>query len=204
MIEIIDYGAGNLRSVVKGFETVGAEARLCQDPAALAQADGVVFPGQGSFATAGERLATLGFVEPLKQYLAQDRPYLGICLGLQLLFESSEEAPSASGLGVLKGSNTRFQPGKKVPHMGWNSVSWKKHSPFFAGIPDESFFYFIHSFYPVPQDPTVIAGETEYEEVFCSAVQIGNLAAIQFHPEKSQVLGIRLLQNFVEVCRRVN
>ncbi len=204
MIEIVDYGAGNLRSVVKGIETVGGEARLCCDPSLIDKADGVVFPGQGSFATAGEKLSQLGFMEPLRAYIAQDRPYLGICLGLQLLFESSTEAPGATGLAVFKGHNERFQPGKKVPHMGWNSVEWKKDSPFFYGLPEDSFFYFIHSYFPVPDDRQIIAGETEYEETFCSAVQRGNLAAVQFHPEKSQRLGLHILRNFVEICRKVN
>lgn len=204
MIEIVDYGAGNLRSVVKGIETVGGEARLCADPALIAKADGVIFPGQGSFATAGEKLRELGFVDPLREYIAQDRPYLGICLGLQLLFESSSEAPGAKGLAAFRGHNERFQPGKKVPHMGWNSVGWKKDSPFFRGLPEDSFFYFIHSYFPVPEDPQVVAGETEYEESFCSAVQHGNIAAVQFHPEKSQRLGLQILHNFVDLCRKVN
>ena len=204
MIEIVDYGAGNLRSVLKGIESAGGEARLCGDPGLIAQADGVVFPGQGSFATAGQKLFEQGFVEPLREYIAQDRPYLGICLGLQLLFESSSEAPGATGLAVFKGHNERFQPGKKVPHMGWNSVAWKKDSPFFRGLPDDSFFYFIHSYFPVPEEPEAIAGETDYEETFCSAVQRGNLAAVQFHPEKSQRLGLQLLHNFVELCRKAN
>lgn len=130
MIEIVDYGAGNLRSVVKGIESVGGEARLCNDPSLIAKADGVVFPGQGSFATAGEKLFEQGFVGPLRAYISEDRPYLGICLGLQLLFESSSEAPGATGLAVFKGHNERFGPGKKVPHMGWNSVAWKRESPF--------------------------------------------------------------------------
>jgi glutamine amidotransferase/cyclase len=202
MIEIIDYGAGNLRSVLKGIETVGGQARLCQDPSLIAGAEGVVFPGQGSFATAARMLEEQGFYGPLKQYLAEDRPFLGICLGLQLLFESSLEAPGALGLGVLKGHNGRFAPGKKVPHMGWNSVSWRKSSSFFKGVESGAFFYFVHSYFPVPQDPSVIAGETDYEESFCSAVQVGNLAAVQFHPEKSQQLGLRLLRNFVDLCRR--
>ncbi len=204
MIEIVDYGAGNLRSVLKGIESVGGEGRLCGDPARIEKADGVVFPGQGSFATAGEKLSQLGFIEVLRAYIAQDRPYLGICLGLQLLFESSSEAPGASGLAVFKGHNKRFQLGKKVPHMGWNSVAWRKDSPFFRGLPDDSFFYFIHSYFPVPEDQEIIAGETEYEETFCSAVQHKNLAAVQFHPEKSQRLGLRILHNFVEICRKVN
>ncbi|MCG3196980.1 MAG: imidazole glycerol phosphate synthase subunit HisH [Candidatus Omnitrophica bacterium] len=202
MIEIVDYGAGNLRSVLKGVEASGGEARLCDDPSRIAQADGVIFPGQGSFATASERLREQGFVEPLRRYLEADRPFLGICLGLQLLFEASEEAPGARGLGILKGANVRFAPGKKVPHMGWNTVDWRKESPFFRGMPEESFFYFVHSYFPAPEDPEVIAGLTDYEQTFCSAVQQGNFAAVQFHPEKSQQLGLRLLRNFIELCDR--
>lgn len=202
MIEIIDYGAGNLRSVLKGIETVGGETRLCQDPSWIENAEGVVFPGQGSFATSAEKLREQGFVEPLRKYISQNRPYLGICLGLQLLFETSEEAPGAEGLGIFKGGNARFQEGKKIPHMGWNSVRLAKQSPFFENIPQDSFFYFIHSYFPAPESPGIIAGCTDYEESFCSVVQIGNLAAVQFHPEKSQKLGLQILDNFVRLSRK--
>jgi glutamine amidotransferase/cyclase len=200
MIEIVDYGAGNLRSVLKGLETVGAKVRLCREPERLADAAGVVFPGQGSFATASRRLADLGFVDPLREYLQADRPFLGICLGLQLLFESSEEAPGARGLGAFKGTNKRFAPGKKIPHMGWNSVCWKAGGSAFEGLEGGSFFYFVHSYFPVPDDTQIVAGTSDYHEEFCCAIQKGNLAAVQFHPEKSQRRGLRLLENFVHGC----
>lgn len=202
MIEIIDYGAGNLRSVLKGLEAVGAEVRLCSDPAALDSACGVVFPGQGAFETSADQLEKMGFVEPLRRYIQQDRPYLGICLGLQLLFETSHEAPGKFGLGIFKGGNQTFKPGKKIPLMGWNSVHWKKNSNFNLDLPQDSFFYFVHSYFPVPDDPEIIAGITDYEEPFCSAIQRGNLAAVQFHPEKSQKMGLGLLKNFVDLCQK--
>lgn len=200
MIEIIDYGAGNLRSVLKGLETVGGKARLCRDPEKINEAEGVVFPGQGSFETASRKIAELGFAEPLRAYIEANRPFLGICLGLQLLFETSEEAPGSRGLGVLKGTNRRFRPGKKIPHMGWNAVTFRKEVPLFEGIEDESFFYFVHSFYPVPEEESTVAGTSDYQEEFCCAVHRSNLTAVQFHPEKSQRRGLRLLENFVEKC----
>jgi imidazole glycerol phosphate synthase glutamine amidotransferase subunit len=200
MIEIVDYGAGNLRSVLKGLETVGAEVRLCREPERLADATGVVFPGQGSFATASRRLVELGFADPLRAYLAEDRPFLGICLGLQLLFQTSEEAPGAEGLGALAGTNKRFAPGKKIPHMGWNSIRLKTRNGLFEGIEEGSFFYFVHSYFPVPEDKSLIAGWSDYEEEFCCAVQKGNLTAVQFHPEKSQRRGLGLLANFAKRC----
>jgi imidazole glycerol phosphate synthase glutamine amidotransferase subunit len=202
MIEVVDYGAGNLRSVLKGIETVGGEARLCRDPEAIAEAAGVVFPGQGAFDTASRKLVDLGFTDPLREYLAQDRPFFGICLGLQLLFETSEEAPGAKGLGVLKGTNRRFAPGKKIPHMGWNAVSVRGECPLFDGVEDGSFFYFVHSYFPVPQEEEVIAATSDYEEEFCCAVRRGSLTAVQFHPEKSQKRGLQLLGNFVEFCKK--
>lgn len=202
MIEIIDYGAGNLRSVLKGLETVGARVRLCSDPGALENAEGVVFPGQGAFGTSAEHLAKMGFMEPLCKYIQQDRPYLGICLGLQLLFETSREAPGKKGLGIFKGENDTFKPGKKIPHMGWNSVRWKKDSIFNQSLPQDAFFYFVHSYFPVPEEYEIIAGMTDYEESFCSAIQRGNLAAVQFHPEKSQKMGLQLLRNFVDLCHK--
>lgn len=199
MIEIIDYGAGNLRSVLRGVEAAGGQARLCSNPADLKNADAVIFPGQGSFATASDKLREQGFVEPLREYIREDRPFLGICLGLQLLFESSAEAKGAAGLGVFKGANRRFATGKKIPHMGWNRVEWKQESPFFEGLDGEPYFYFVHSYFPVPDEPEVVAGVSDYEESFCVAVVRGRTAAVQFHPEKSQRLGLRLLENFVKL-----
>lgn len=201
MILIVDYGAGNLRSVVRGFDAVQGDPVLSANPGMFDRADGVVFPGQGSFATAMQRLRELGLEQPLKDYLAQGRPFLGICLGLQLLFESSEEAPGTPGIGAFTGPNRRFSPGKKIPHLGWNSVEWKQESPFFEGIPSGSHYYFVHSYFPEPTDKTLVAGVTDYEETFCSAVARGQQAAVQFHPEKSQKAGLRLLSNFVQICK---
>jgi len=201
MILIVDYGAGNLRSVVRGLDAVHGEPLLSSDPKCFDDVSGVVFPGQGSFETAMEKLREKGLEKPLKDYLRQGRPFLGICLGLQLLFDSSEEAPHTAGVGAFAGPNRRFQGGKKVPHLGWNSVEWKKESPFFEGIPSGSFFYFVHSYFPVPEDPQLVAGMTDYEELFCSAISKDNQAAVQFHPEKSQKAGLRLLSNFVKICK---
>ncbi|MCA9410079.1 MAG: imidazole glycerol phosphate synthase subunit HisH [Candidatus Omnitrophica bacterium] len=201
MILIVDYGAGNLRSVVRGLEAVQGDPLLSADPGKFQDAEGVVFPGQGSFDTAMTRLRELDLEAPLKRYLSEGRPFLGICLGLQLLFDTSEEAPSARGVGAFAGPNRRFKPGKKVPHLGWNSVEWKKESPFFEGIPSGSFFYFVHSYYPVPENKEIVAGVSDYEEEFCCAVSKGNQAAVQFHPEKSQKAGLKLLSNFVKICK---
>ncbi len=201
MILIVDYGAGNLRSVVRGLEAVDGEPLLSSDPGKFAEADGVVFPGQGSFETAMEKLRELNLEEPLKEHLSSGRPFLGICLGLQLLFDSSEEAPNAEGVGAFAGPNRKFQPGKKIPHLGWNSVEWRQNSPFFEDIPSGSYFYFVHSYYPVPQNADLIAGVTDYEEEFCSAIASDNQAAVQFHPEKSQKAGLQLLSNFVKICK---
>ena len=192
---------GNLRSVQKAFERLSIPAEICTDPVRLANCEKLVLPGVGAFRDAIAELRKQGFVEPIKAHLAANRPFLGICLGLQLLFDVSYEDGTWDGLSVLPGSVVRFPESDelKVPHMGWNRVSAAAGCPLFNGIPPESYFYFVHSYYVVPIDQAVIAGQTDYGIKFTSVVQRGNLFATQFHPEKSQLLGLRLLQNFAEL-----
>jgi glutamine amidotransferase len=200
MITIVDYGMGNLRSVQKGFERGGHAATITSDPAVLASAEKLVLPGVGACRDAIAALRSRGLVEPIRAVIAADKPFLGICLGLQLLFDKSYEDGEHEGLGVLAGDVVRFNvPAEyKVPHMGWNQLRFRRRPPIFAGIDDGAHFYFVHSYYVVPRDPTVIATETDYPEPFCSSVWRGHLYAMQFHPEKSQDAGLRVLKNFAE------
>ena len=198
-IVIVDYGMGNLRSVQKAFERVGVRADYAARAEQLLNADAVVLPGVGAFADAMDELRGRGLVEPLRAYLASGRPFLGICLGLHLLFERSFEGGEHEGLGYLEGDVRRFPPEVgKVPHMGWNQV-WRggAEDELFAGVANGEWFYFVHSYYVVPKDRSIVAGETEYGIRFCSMVRRGHLLATQFHPEKSQQAGLRLLANFV-------
>jgi glutamine amidotransferase len=202
-IAIIDYQMGNLRSVQKGFEKVGHEATITSDPAVLAAADKIVLPGVGAFGDAIAELRRRDLVQPIKDAVAAGKPFLGICLGLQLLFDVGYEGGEFEGLGILRGKVVRFAelPHElKVPHMGWNRGSFKQPAaPLLKGLDDGTYFYFVHSYYPVPDDPRLIAIETDYGRPFCAAVWQGNLFATQFHPEKSQVSGLRILQNFAEL-----
>jgi glutamine amidotransferase len=196
VIAVIDYGMGNLRSVHKAIERVGLEARLTSDPAVVARADRIVLPGVGAFGDAAAHLREAGLDVALGRALAAGRPFLGICLGLQLLFTESEEGGAHQGLDVIPGRVTRLPPLEKVPHMGWNQVEYRQEHPLFAGIPDRSYFYFVHSYYVVPDDAAVQAAVTEYGIRFTCAVARDNLFATQFHPEKSSTLGLRMLDNF--------
>ena len=201
MIAIVDYQMGNLRSVQKGFEYVGHTAQVTSDPQAIASADKVVLPGVGAFADAMDELRRRDLVAPLRDAVAAEKPLLGICLGLQLLFEVGYEDGEHEGLGFVPGEIVRFErrPGVKVPHMGWNSVSVRRPAPIFHGIANDSFFYFVHSYYAVAGDSEVVAGETPYPDPFCSVVWSGNVYATQFHPEKSQQDGLKILQNFAQL-----
>jgi glutamine amidotransferase len=209
MIAILDYGAGNLRSVAKAIEAVGHRPVVTSEPGEIDRADGLVVPGQGSAVDAMRNLERLGLVDPLRRYVATGRPFLGVCLGEQIIFDSSEEG-DASGrgnqpcLGLLPGTCRRLvaADGRKVPHMGWNSVRIRRRHPLLDGIPDNSFFYFVHSYYVDPADPALIVGETDYGVSFGSIVAAGNLFATQFHPEKSGRLGLRIYTNFVALCER--
>lgn len=200
MIVIVDYGMGNLRSVGKAFLSQGIDASVTRDPGEISRADGLVLPGVGAFGDCMKNLAEYGLVNPIKEHIGSGKPFLGICLGLQVLFEGSDESPDVPGLGILEGRVVRFSPPEeerlKVPHMGWNRVSIKKESPVLAGIPDGSWFYFVHSYYPDPKDEGVIAVTSNYGIEFTAAVARDNLFACQFHPEKSSADGLRILRNF--------
>ena len=201
MIAIVDYQMGNLRSVQKAFERVGHAAAITADPKVLEQADHVVLPGVGAFADAIAEIRRRELIEPIRAAIESNKPFLGICLGLQMLFDVSYEDGKHEGLGVIPGEVRRFDvPAEyKVPHMGWNHVAQRRPAPIFEGIADGSHFYFVHSYYVVPKDERVIAGEASYPEPFCAAIWRDNLFATQFHPEKSQAAGLQLLKNFAEL-----
>lgn len=199
MIAIVDYQMGNLRSVQKALERLGAPAVITSDRQQIVEATAVILPGVGAFRDAMAELRRRGLDEAIIEYISSGRPFLGICLGLQLLFDVSYEGGEHRGLGVLPGEVVRFAPNAdlKIPHMGWNSIRRRAEDPILEGIPDGSFFYFVHSYYAVPADRTVVLLESDYGGSFCAMVRRGNLYATQFHPEKSQACGLRLLQNFV-------
>jgi glutamine amidotransferase len=202
VIAVVDYGMGNLRSVEKAVEHVGAEAVLTADGAAIERAQGVIFPGQGCFPDAMRELGARGLVEPLREWVRAGRPFLGVCLGHQLIFDESDEGGPVHGLGLLAGRVVRFSPGRKVPHMGWNAIRKTQAGracPLLEGVEDGAYFYFVHSYYPVPDDESVVAATTEYTDTFASVVWRGRLFSTQFHPEKSQAAGLRVLENFVSL-----
>jgi glutamine amidotransferase len=196
MVTIIDYGSGNLRSVQKALERVGVEARITDDPNVVAESSRLVLPGVGAFGDAIRALRSRGLVEPILAHIRADKPFLGICMGLQLLFETGSEGGHHEGLGVLSGEVTRFElpRGMKIPHMGWNQVSWKTSSTAQPVGRDGDHFYFVHSYVARPRDETVIAATSDYGGPFCAAVARGRLFATQFHPEKSQSAGMDLLR----------
>ncbi|MBW3541117.1 MAG: imidazole glycerol phosphate synthase subunit HisH [Planctomycetes bacterium] len=198
MIHIVDYQMGNLRSVQKAFERLGAAAEICDSPERLDRAEKLVLPGVGAFRDAIAALRERGLIEPIRAHIESGRPFLGICLGLQLLFDTSYEDGQWPGLGVIPGEVVRFPlaPDLKVPHMGWNRVARFGPSRVLEGIPEEAHFYFVHSFYVVPRDDSLVAGRTQHGVEFVSAIERENLFATQFHPEKSQRAGLKLLENF--------
>lgn len=198
MIAIIDYDMGNVRSVSKAFERVGSEAIVTRDPSVIADASHIVLPGVGAFKDCMRNLEEYGLIAPIMKSIESGKPFLGICLGLQLLFEESDEFGVHKGLGVIKGRVVRFKdaPGLKVPHMGWNEVKKAKDSALLEGIKDGEYFYFVHSYYAVPSDRSVDLTTTGYGTDFTSSVEAGNVMACQFHPEKSQKAGLRVLKNF--------
>jgi glutamine amidotransferase len=211
VIVIVDYGMGNLRSVHKALERVGSQAMVTQDPSRIGRADGMILPGVGAFRKAMENLEQLRLIDTIQKFILSGKPFLGICLGLQLLFSESEEFCQCRGLEVFKGKVVRFPfslPGApldrdslKVPHMGWNSIRIKKKSAALGGIEEGTHFYFVHSYFPVPADPGIITTTTDYGGEFVSSVGRGNLFACQFHPEKSQTAGLKVLRNFASLVQ---
>lgn len=208
MIAVVDYGRGNLGSVEKAFARMGMPAVVTQDPRVVADAEAVVLPGDGAFHDAMGSLQALGLLEPLRDALAEERPFLGICLGYQLLFTESEEFGHGKGLDVVPGSVRRFPRGLKVPHMGWNEVEHAGDWVLFDGIPSGAHFYFVHSYYPEPRTADCASGTGGLRQAWCdygvrfaAAIEVGPVHATQFHPEKSQRAGLRLLENFAALVK---
>jgi imidazole glycerol-phosphate synthase subunit HisH len=201
MIAVIDYEMGNLRSVQKGFQRVGHAATITGDPAVLAEAQKIVLPGVGAFRDAIAALRERKLIEPIREAVEAGKPFLGICLGLQLMFDRSFEDGEHQGLGLLPGDVVRFRlaNGYKVPHMGWNQVRFLRRPPIFEGVEEGAHFYFVHSYYVAPRDVELIATDTDYPTPFCSSIWRDNVYGVQFHPEKSQSAGLRLLKNFAEL-----
>lgn len=201
MIAVIDYEMGNLGSVSKAFESLGAKVKVTQNSSDLKKADKVVLPGVGAFKDSMSALKGFKLLEPLKEAIVSGKPYLGICLGLELLFEKSEEGGSSRGMGILKGDVVKFnEKTLKVPHIGWNQLHKKMADcPLFKGIDDNAFFYFVHSYYVRPEDKSIITAVTDYGAEFTSMVWKDNMYAIQCHPEKSQAVGLKFLENFIKL-----
>jgi glutamine amidotransferase len=202
MIAIVDYGMGNLRSAQRGLENAGAQVRVIQSPRELSGARGLVLPGDGAFGRAMENLRAAGWIEPLCRAAAEGVPFFGICVGMQLLFESSEEMGQHQGLGLFAGSVKRFTGPLKVPHMGWNQIRKLKPdagSALLRGVADGSYCYFVHSYYCAPEDTSFSVATTDYGIEFASIVERGNIFGTQFHPEKSQAAGLKILENFVRI-----
>lgn len=204
MIAVIDYGAGNLQSVEKAFRFLGCDAEVTTDAKALQSASAAVLPGVGAFGDAMHSMEKSGLVQPLLDFIASGRPFLGICLGLQLLFEGSEEAPGVRGLGVLKGKILRIPKlsGLKIPHVGWNSLDIKINGGIFSGLEEHPYVYFVHSYYLNAADRGIVSSTASYGVTIDASVQRGNMFAVQFHPEKSGRTGLHMLRNFAELAQR--
>jgi len=200
VIAIIDYGAGNLRSVVNAIKNLGYQPSITSDPAEVLKAKAVILPGVGAAGSTVNNLRKLGLAEPINKYIYSGRPFLGICIGLQVLFSRTDENGGHECLGTIPGRVKKLPPGLKIPHMGWNQVKQKVQHPVFKDINDEANFYFVHSYYVEPDDKSLIAGETEYGIAFCSAIARDNLVATQFHPEKSGESGLRIYDNFLKLA----
>ena len=201
MICIIDYDAGNVKSVLKAFRYLGEDVILSRDPAVIFEADHVVLPGVGNFGDAVDKIDEYGLRDVIAEVVSRGTPFLGICVGLQLLFDGSEESPGARGLHLLTGFNSRFkkEDGCKIPQIGWNSIHFKKESRLFKDVLDGSFVYFVHSYHASGTDASDVSAVTAYGETFPAAVEKGNLFACQFHPEKSGRVGLQILRNFTEI-----
>ena len=202
MITVIDYGSGNLRSVEKGFLKAGFDVKVTNRPEDVQKAEAIILPGVGAFKDCMQELTNLGMTDVLVEAINKGTPYLGICLGLQVLFSESVEFGSCKGLGIFKGKVVRFESKElKIPQMGWNQLNIKNNTPLFNEIPDKSYFYFVHSYYVVPDDEGIISTTTDYGVEFTSSVCKDNVYAVQFHPEKSQALGLQMLKNFGEIVK---
>lgn len=203
MIAIIDYDAGNLKSVEKAFVSLGETPVITRDPKVILEADKVVLPGVGAFGDAMGKLHQYGLVDVIKEVVKRGTPFLGVCLGLQLLFESSDEAPGVEGLGICKGKILRIpeQEGLKIPHMGWNSLAYDNPGRLYAGIPEHSYVYFVHSYYLKAEEPEIVVASTEYSAHIHASIEQGNVFACQFHPEKSSDVGLAILKNFIELVK---
>ncbi len=213
MIAVIDYGMGNLRSVSKAFQSQGFHTIVTREARDIRNANGIVLPGQGAFRDCMKNLGEYELIKPVKEFISSGKPFLGICMGLQVLFEESEEHSGVPGFGLLRGRVVRFpvpirgegrdfsgEKRLKVPHMGWNEIEIQKNTPVLKGIPNRSWFYFVHSYYPEPEDKSLSAIKVSYGVEFTAAVQKGNIFACQFHPEKSGELGLKILSNFAFLC----
>ena len=204
MIAIIDYGAGNIQSVYKALKFIGADCKVTSDKDEILNADGAILPGVGSFGDAMDTMTKRGIKDTIIEYTKSGKPFLGICLGLQLLFPESEETPGVKGLDIFKGTITKIPNQNrtlKIPHMGWNNISIKQKNGIFKGIEGEPYVYFVHSFYLKSQDKDIVAATTQYGVEIDAAVQKGNIIATQFHPEKSGEVGLKMLKNFVEMVK---
>lgn len=201
MVAIIDYGAGNILSVQKALDHIGCENVVTSDREVIMSADGAVLPGVGSFGDAMDNLHKNGLTQAVKNFMSSGRPFLGICLGLQVLFDSSEETPDAAGLSVFSGKVRRFPAGigLKIPQIGWNSIDYERGCPIFKGLPENPYVYFVHSYYLEASDESVVSAVAEYGVRYHAAVARGNVFATQFHPEKSGEVGLQILRNFAEL-----
>lgn len=197
MIAVIDYGAGNIRNVVNALNKLGYQVKLTSDPVEVLSAETVILPGVGAAGDTVSSLKKLNLIEPVLRVIAEDRPFMGICIGLQVLFTETEEDGGQTCLDAFSGRVRKLPEGQKIPHMGWNQVKQKIDHPVFEGVPDNSNFYFVHSYYVDPEDKSLVAGTTEYGEEFCSIIVKGNVVGTQFHPEKSGDLGLRIYDNFL-------
>lgn len=204
MIVIIDYDAGNIKSVEKALISLGEKVTVSADPAVILNADGVILPGVGAFGEAMEKLHAFGLVDVIKEVAISGKPFLGICLGLQLLFDSSEESPGVEGLGILKGKIVRIPEGEglKIPHIGWNSLNYPNNGRLFQSVAEGSYVYFVHSYYLQAEDEAIVTATTEYGVEIQASVEKDNIFACQFHPEKSSEVGLKLLENFIAITNQ--
>ena len=202
MIGVIDYGAGNLRSVCNSLKKLSVNSTLIRSPEDIKDISSIIFPGVGSFGDSSEQLKKQRLFDPIKSWLKEDRPFLGICIGFQMLFEKSDESPNSDGFGIIRGKVVRFPEENllKVPHMGWNEIKFENSSdPIWQGIKTSTHFYFVHSYYPEPLESNSVSSITSYGLEFASSVRCGNIFGTQFHPEKSQAAGLKLISNFLEL-----